>query len=429
MGKPALVAQILRSEPTGPRRERLLAVQLGFDFANDLDHVAAAVGRARSTVQLWFDAYRRGGVEALLKGGRADNSGRPDSSGLEARHALEEGLKEGRWRTVPQMHAELVRTFDMTLKLGSLYNRLGKAGARLRVPRPSHALQNPAEAAHFREELCARLEALELPKGKPVRLWVLDEMRHGLNGFTRRVWGLPGHRPVAAMQQTYQWGYVYGAVGLGLTRREFLLAETVDQAHLGRFYRQIGSGDPATVHVLIEEGAGFHLPDRNPGLPDNVRIVTLPPYSPELNPVEGLWDQLKDSLCNRLYPNLAEQRARIVSWLQAWWSDPRRVRSLIPDWILVQANAWIRVPAPLIKFYNYWRTFTLRKVTCNLLCIFVGSLKFSIKPPGGKPPKDYPFSKRLFFHYRLPHTVAVKLYLFTIKLLRCQLFCPTVKPT
>jgi transposase len=79
------------------------------------------------------------------------------------------------------------------------------------------------------------------------RLWVLDEMRHGLHGFTRRVWGLPGHRPVAD---------------------------------------------------------------------------TLPPYSPELNPVEGLWDQLKDSLCNRVFPSLSDQRDVIVSWLQSWWEIP-----------------------------------------------------------------------------------------------------------
>ena len=92
-----------------------------------------------------------------------------------------------------------------------------------------------------------------------------------------------------------------------------------------RFYSQIG--------------AGFHLPDGHADLPDNVRIVTLPPYSPELNPVEGLRDQLKGSLSNRVFASLTEQRERIVSWLQTWWSDPRRVRSLIPDWLLVQANA------------------------------------------------------------------------------------------
>jgi len=187
LGQPPLVAQLFRSEPSGLRHERLLAVQLGCDSANDLDQVAAAVGRARSTVQLWFDAYRKGGVEALLKDGRADNSGRPDTFGPEVRQALEEGLKEGRWRTVPKMHADLHRDFGITLKMGSLYNRLGKAGVRLRVPRPRHTLQNPAQAALFREELCVRLEDLNLPAKRPVRLWVLDEMRHGLHGFTARL--------------------------------------------------------------------------------------------------------------------------------------------------------------------------------------------------------------------------------------------------
>jgi transposase len=343
-----LVEDLLRTEPPGPRRERLLAVRLGFDSTNDLEKVAAAVGRARSTSQQWFDAFRQGGVEALLNDGRANNPGRPDSLTQQTQQALEKGLEEGRWRTVPQMHADLTKEFGITLKLGSLYNRLGKAGARLRVPRPRHQNQNPADAGSFREELCARIQALNLPPQRPVRVWVLDEMRHGLHGFTRRVWGLPGHRPVAAMQQTYQWGYVYGAVSLGLARREFLLAETVDQKHLGHFYRQIGESDPAAVHVLIQDGAGFHLPDGHSGLPDNVRIVTLPPYSPELNPIEGLWDQLKDSLCNRVFESLAEQRDCIASWLQAWWSDPRRVRSLIPNWILDQANASSVILIPVL---------------------------------------------------------------------------------
>ena len=101
----------------------------------------------------------------------------------------------------------------------------------------------------------------------------------------------------------------------------------------------LAGSDPAAVHVLIQDGAGFHLTDGHEGLPDNVRIITLPPYSPELNPVEGLWDQLKDSLCNRVFSSLSEQRDRIVSWLRSWWADPRRVRSLIPDWLLLQANA------------------------------------------------------------------------------------------
>jgi len=180
-----------------------------------------------------------------------------------------------------------------------------------------------------------------------VRLWVLDEMRCGLHGFTRRLRGLPGHRPVVPTQQKHQWGFVYGAVGVGLSRTESLLTETLDQAHGVAFYRQLGRSDPAALHVLIQDGAGFPLRDGAPGLPDNVRVVTLPPYSPELNPVEGLWDQLKDRLCNRVSDTLAELETVLQAELQRFWQDARRVRSLVFDWLLVQANASSRAVIPL----------------------------------------------------------------------------------
>jgi len=137
------VKQLLRSEPPSGRRERLLAVQQGFEATHDLVHIAAAVGRARSTIQEWFDAYRQGGVEALLKDGRADNPGQPGKMIPAAQAALTEGLQKGQWRTVPQIQRWLEQTYHIQLALSSLYNRLGKAGARLRVPRPRHVKMIP----------------------------------------------------------------------------------------------------------------------------------------------------------------------------------------------------------------------------------------------------------------------------------------------
>ena len=287
LGHAARVASLLKIEPPGWRRECLLAVQLGLAGQLNLDQIARSVGHSRSTIQAWFDAYRTGGVEALLRDGRADNPGVPGKLTPEAKTQMEAGLKTGRWRTVPQLRAWLQGQHGIRLALSSLYNRLGKAGARLRVPRPSHVQKNPAAAVEFRKTLPARLHALALPENRPVRLWVQDEMRYGLHGFTRRVWGLPGYRPVAPMQQVCEWGYLYGAVGVGLTRTQFLLAETVDVVHELAFYRQVGRSDPAAMHVLLQDGAGYHLQDGDARLPDNMRIVTLPAYSPELNPVEG----------------------------------------------------------------------------------------------------------------------------------------------
>jgi len=337
-GEADLLTRRLQTEPPGARRERLLAVQLGLAGELALARIAQAVGRSRATIQTWFDTYRRGGVDLLLYDARRDNPGRPSELSGQALAELQKDLEAGRWRSVPQIQRWLAQTQGVKLALSSLYDRLGKVGARLRVPRKSHVKKDPAAGPEFRAQLPAKLAALALPPGRPVRLWVLDEMRYGLHGFTRRVWGLPGHRPVVPTQQKYQWGFVYGAVSVGLSRTQFLLTETLDQAHSQQFYRQIGQSDPAALHVLIQDGAGFHLQDGDARLPDNVRVVPLPAYSPELNPIEGLWDQIKDSLCNQVFDTLPELEAELVAELRRFWQDAQRVRSLIFDWLLVLAK-------------------------------------------------------------------------------------------
>jgi transposase len=129
-------------------------------------------------------------------------------------------------------------------------------------------------------------------------------------------------------------------VCVGLSRTEFLLTETMDQPHSIHFYRQIGANDPAAIHVLLQDGAGFHLPDGDARLPDNVRIITLPAYSPELNPIEGLWDQIKDALCNKVFATIAELEAVLLCELRRFWKDARRIHTLVFDWLLNQANAF-----------------------------------------------------------------------------------------
>jgi transposase len=73
-----------------------------------------------------------------------------------------------------------------------------------------------------------------------------------------------------------------------------------------------------------------------------VRLMAFPPYSPQLNPVEKLWDQLKDRLCNQPFTTLKSLEAVMTDFLRAFWQDARRVFGLIGDgWLLTQSKRFL----------------------------------------------------------------------------------------
>ncbi len=173
--------------------------------------------------------------------------------------------------------------------------------------------KDPAKAAAFKMDLPRKLELLAGPAartGQPVRLWVLDEHhRYGLLPVIRRVWGQRGIRVQHAPYATrYQWGYLHEAVEVdGANQMELLFTPCIDQDVHTLFLKQLGDTDPAAC-CMWSSRKPSRLPsarENDPRLPHNVRLLPLPPYSPELNPVEKLHgDIVKDRICNRLYPSL-----------------------------------------------------------------------------------------------------------------------------
>ena len=76
-------------------------------------------------------------------------------------------------------------------------------------------------------------------------------------------------------------------------------------------------------------------------MPENVRLLPLPPYSPELNPVERIGDLIKDATGNRVFADLEALERAIEAELKPLWTTPQRVRSLVGDgWIRSQVNAF-----------------------------------------------------------------------------------------
>jgi transposase len=287
-GEAAQVLQQLKREAAGWRRERLLAVKLGLGGQLGLEEIAAHLGRARSCIQGWLDRFRRGGLEALLQ---PPKRGQGPASHLPAdlAHALGQKLAAGDFRRAADAQRWLLEEGGLSVKLVTVYKYLKKAGARLKVPRPCHEKKDVWASEAFREALAVHLAGLELPPERPVRLWVADEMRYGLLPVTRRVWSLRGVRPVCPVHPRYQWAYLYGAAEVGGPAHvEFLACPSVNLEWSHCFLQQLADRDPEATHVVLWDGAGFHPRDGAAGLPENVRLLPFPPYSPERESPRGI---------------------------------------------------------------------------------------------------------------------------------------------
>jgi transposase len=140
------------------------------------------------------------------------------------------------------------------------------------------------------------------PCGGTVRTFVMDEARLGQQGTMTRVWAKAGSRPAAVKQTKYEWVYLYAAVEPARGESVALLAPDVNAGTFNVFLRMLAQElRPGEHAVLVLDGAGWHK-SKSLVMPDNVTCLLLPPYSPELNPVENLWHYLRSHyLSNRAY--------------------------------------------------------------------------------------------------------------------------------
>jgi hypothetical protein len=131
-----------------------------------------------------------------------------------------------------------------------------------------------------------------------------------------RVWARRGSRPRGPRDRRYKWAYIFGAVcpARAITAALVLPKANTDalSLHLAEIAGQVASGAHA---ILVLDGAGWHSAD-DLDVPDNVTLLHLPPYAPELNPVENVWQYLRQ---NKLAITVFDSYADIVDkCCQAW---------------------------------------------------------------------------------------------------------------
>jgi transposase len=146
-----------------------------------------------------------------------------------------------------------------------------------------------------------------------------------LKPIRRRVWAPKGQRPTALGHHRYEWLYVTAFVLPGTGETFWYVSTGISKpffaALLALFAQEAGAGRDRII-VLGLDNAGWHSAP-NLAVPDGLRLVYLPGYSPELQPVEHLWPVVDEPLANRYFASLADLEDAVAARCRVLKDDPR----------------------------------------------------------------------------------------------------------
>ena len=165
-------------------------------------------------------------------------------------------------------------------------------------------------------------------RGRHLRVMFADEARFGRMNRLRPCWAPTGTRPEVAAQLIREYIYLYGAVSPKDGTCVYLIMPTSNTACFQAFLHMLARRI-APHHILrVLDGAPHHRCG-DLAVPNNITLLYLPPYSPELNPKENIWDEIREKIFkNYALKSMDAVRAKLRQAILYIERSPKLVRSI-----------------------------------------------------------------------------------------------------
>ena len=180
--------------------------------------------------------------------------------------------------------------------------------------------KNAVISERFRADFCEHVADAVVKSRcdyQSVRIFSQDETRYGLLAAPRRRITLPGIKPVAEIDTRYESVYLYGAVEPLTGERFFLEFSHITSECFQCFIEKFSEVFRESLKVLVLDNGRFHQA-KSLEIPKNIVFVFLPAYSPELNPIERLWQDIKAKLFTQTYKTLETMQTKVSEILQGY---------------------------------------------------------------------------------------------------------------
>jgi len=327
----------VREAPDKSAYQRRLAIWLTGVCHLPAHRVAESLCVSKQAVWLWIAQYNQQGPEGLHCAGRGGRrwawlSWEEEERFLEAR---QQAASRGQILTAPQLRAGLEKLTGRRVSLAYVYRLLHRHGWRKLGPRPPHPQAQPAVQKRFKKT----------PPAPPRSDTPAPSPGAGASAVSRRspfrlhqrsapLLGPGPLRPLVGHQIIRE--FVYGLAAVSPFDGELcsLVLPWVDTETRSLFLAHTAACLPNDHDLMLLDGAGWHTAAALQ-VPPTLHLLPLPPYSPELNPVEHLWDHLRENyIANHVFSSLDAVVDQLSAGLHYLHQHHEVVRSMTCfDWI------------------------------------------------------------------------------------------------
>jgi transposase len=315
-------------------RDRWLIIYNALVDPREARDIAKHTGVSVSTVHNVVSTYNRLGATAMEtpgKGGR-----RSEYLTIEEErdffHPFFERAAKGEIATASQIKQEFEKRIGQEVHKTTIYRFLERHQWRKLVPRPSHPKANKEEQEQFKQDFPKLVEEAvktrDLKDERPVLKMAQDEACFGRISILRKSWAPKPIRPLVPRQIVREYLYVSAAVAPKEGKMVSLILPSADTAMMNLFLEHVSCTFSDYFLVIQVDQARWHNA-KDLIIPENIRLIPQPAYSPELNPVEHIWDEIREkAFPNRAFSSLDAVTDTLCNQLMELENNEQLLRSM-----------------------------------------------------------------------------------------------------
>jgi len=266
-----------------------------------LEDVSNLLPVSLPTLYRWWGYYKEGGLEKLLQCNVKGYEGR--LSQKQIREFIQE-IEKGRFSTQKEMSQWIYEKFGIKYSQQGISDMLKRLDVKKKTARPANVKKDESKEKEFKEKVFKQI--VKENKDKDI---FFDESRFGLITSLGKIWNLRGVKTVIKTIMKFEYTYLYKAVN----------------PKTGESFSLIMSGmNTDNINKFLEEFKKFIK------VPEGIKIYYLPPYTPELNPVERVFQEIKRGFKNKIFDNLDRLEDKLMQVLNSFTAESLKSLTFYP---------------------------------------------------------------------------------------------------